>query len=84
MADGFNTFNFTEMGDTAPETKLSTMINNLILAIGGPQAQRQVNANPFLKAVIINFSHTFYNLMNVTTDYTTYVDNFATVSTREF
>ena len=77
MADGVNAFNFANLSSTAPETKLSTMIKNLIAKFGGQDVFQQ---NPYFNALVVNLSWMFRNLMKTTDDYTTYVDKFATVS----
>lgn len=80
MADGFNSFNFSHMGSTAPETKLSMMIKNLVTIFTGPQPfNTSAPAGAVTNALVVNFAKMFYDLMNVEVDYTNYIDTFATV-----
>lgn len=67
MAAGFNSFDFNDLSNTAETTKLSDFILDMILKISGKQA------NVTEKALVINFSRMFYNLLS---DYNTELDKF--------
>lgn len=82
MGDGFSSFNFLNMSSTAPETKLSVMIKNVIIAVGGEATFR---STPLFNTFVVNFAKMFYNLMDVNTvDYTKYIDDFSMVIDAEF
>ncbi|XP_039266745.2 uncharacterized protein LOC120342120 [Styela clava] len=67
MAAGFNSFNFTDLSDTAATTKLSDFILSMIKKI------TTKDAGVMEKALVVNFSKMFYNLLS---DYTTELDKF--------
>lgn len=83
MAEAFNSFDYsTMMSSSASETKLSTMIKNVVTTITGSSQifNTSSQGGALANALTVSFSKMFYDLLNVKEDYTNYIDTFATVS----